>query len=425
MIVDRIQFVTNGEDAILRFTLVMTLVRTDPVGAAALVVVAALLLILVASSARVAFIGSLAAILTPLTIWSPSGFDTRLLALLAIGFQSLHLLSRLTSVRRHLPLDRRLTAAAIAFLVCFFLTTSFWASQPIRAIEIVGAWITLLFGFYVFARRLGPPEMIRLLYSFIAAVIMISCLFIVLGFPDAYAGGRARGIMFNANGLGILCALVAPRLLCDRRIVVRALVLIPVFLTIITASRAGFLALSLGMLVVVYRSRKVWLKLSASLLILAVIWMGIFIDWSSVQTSGDSLLRSNNSRADVWNYTLNQFELHPWLGIGAGSLDSLGGSSYFKLLAETGFVGALIGGVVLATLVRGVKPSVAVSGTLAAGLVNAAFESWLFAAGSFYCVAFFWLCLAAQSRELDGSPNDRLVHESSDSTVRTSSQPTR
>jgi len=128
------------------------------------------------------------------------------------------------------------------------------------------------------------------------------------------------------------------------------------------------------------------------------------------------------SRRSAWDETVSTIEVHPWLGSGfgtsptssevvqpAGSFKSLReatrehGNSYLAITEWVGFVGDIpflalvfliavnVGRALAQTRRTGnvFSPSIPLAGVLAAGLVHAAFEDWLFAPGYYVCV-FFW-----------------------------------
>jgi O-antigen ligase len=128
------------------------------------------------------------------------------------------------------------------------------------------------------------------------------------------------------------------------------------------------------------------------------------------------------SRRSIWDETVSTIQAHPWLGSGfgtsptssevvnqAGSFESLReatrehGNSYLAITEWVGFVGDIpffllivlvalnVGRAVVQMRRTGNAFSAVVplAGVLAAGLVHAAFEDWLFAAGYYLCV-FFW-----------------------------------
>jgi O-antigen ligase len=128
------------------------------------------------------------------------------------------------------------------------------------------------------------------------------------------------------------------------------------------------------------------------------------------------------SRRSVWDDAVSAIEEHPWFGSGFGtsktsievvqqsrSFESLPqatrehGNSYLAITEWVGFIGDIpfLAMVILivANLVRALaqmrrtgdtfSPLIPLTGVLAAGLVHAAFEDWLFAVGYYICI-FFW-----------------------------------
>ena len=128
------------------------------------------------------------------------------------------------------------------------------------------------------------------------------------------------------------------------------------------------------------------------------------------------------SRRSIWDETVSAIQEHPWLGSGfgtsptssevvqqSGNFESLReatrehGNSYLAITEWVGFVGdipffalvvliAASVGRALAQMRRTgnvFSPAIPLAGVLAAGLVHAAFEDWLFAPGYYLCV-FFW-----------------------------------
>ena len=128
------------------------------------------------------------------------------------------------------------------------------------------------------------------------------------------------------------------------------------------------------------------------------------------------------SRQPIWDETVSTIQENPWLGSGfgtsqtssevvhqSGSFESLReanrehGNSYLAITEWVGLLGDIpfFGLVVLIAVNVGravmqmrrtgnvLSPTIPLAGVLAAGLVHAAFEDWLFAAGYYLCV-FFW-----------------------------------
>jgi O-antigen ligase len=142
------------------------------------------------------------------------------------------------------------------------------------------------------------------------------------------------------------------------------------------------------------------------------------------------------SRRPIWDETVSTIQEHPWLGSGfgtsptssevvyqAGSFESLReatrehGNSYLEITEWVGLVGDIpfFALVVLIAVNVGralvqmrrtgniLSPAVPLAGVLAAGLVHAAFEDWLFAAGYYLCV-FFWTLAFIMVDVLPGPP---------------------
>jgi len=128
------------------------------------------------------------------------------------------------------------------------------------------------------------------------------------------------------------------------------------------------------------------------------------------------------SRRSVWDSTVSAIQEHPWFGSGFGtskingevvqqsrSFESLPratrehGNSYLAITEWVGFVGDIpFFALVVLTVTNVVRalahvrrtgdpfsPVIPLAGVLAAGLVHAAFEDWLFAVGYYLCI-FFW-----------------------------------
>jgi len=128
------------------------------------------------------------------------------------------------------------------------------------------------------------------------------------------------------------------------------------------------------------------------------------------------------SRRPIWDETVSAIQERPWLGSGFGtsltsmeivqrpeSFESLRettrehGNSYLAITEWVGFAGdvpffalviltALNVWRALMQMRRGgnvLSPAIPLAGVLAAGLVHAAFEDWLFAPGYYLCI-FFW-----------------------------------
>jgi len=248
-------------------------------------------------------------------------------------------------------------------------------------------------------------------------------------------------IFGNPNSLGaVMGVVVAPILLWGilvsdrpsthyRRIFAFALTLLLLFSSYARAGIAGA-AVSCVLLCVVLRRYRLLVKGAATALALAA-FVAAAVPFHQQPTDSltsvfvykgrreDGILAS---RRPIWDETVSTIQEHPWLGTGfgtsptssevvnqSGSFESLReatrehGNSYLAITEWVGLVGDIpfFGLVILiaVNVSRAVmqmrrtgdflSPAVPLAGVLAAGLVHAAFEDWLFAAGYYLCV-FFW-----------------------------------
>lgn len=197
-------------------------------------------------------------------------------------------------------------------------------------------------------------------------------------------------------------------------------------------ARAGIAAAAVSSIVLCFSARRYALLVKG---LVAAVILAILVSamlplpaQSSASLSSTFLYKGKReqgilgSRKPVWDRTLEVIREHPWFGSGFGtsltSYEALQQSGTFmstpeatrehgnSYLAITEWVG-LVGGAPFFTLVvlvainvirslRWVRrsalvrsPLLPVAAVLAAGLVHAAFEDWLFAVGYYLCV-FFW-----------------------------------
>ncbi len=384
--------------------------------------------ILMVRSPRIAFSVFLVSYLIPLSLWgtTSSGFvvDTRPLGIVALGCQTLHLAARSRPKIR--PLDRRNKIAAGAyFMSTLALASGTWSNDPGRSAQSGLAWLVLGVALFVFSRRLPPPEIHTVVALLLLSVTFSSAVACLIAFPDAFNAGRARGIMFNSNGLGLVCALSLPVLLTSKSTLLRLSSPVPLLLIVLTQSRASAAAAIVGVgVIVIYRMRTWarWILVPTGAALILTLSQGII---EIISSSDVLLLRGNNSRADIWALALAQIQDNPLLGVGFGALQSESGSSYLKLLSEMGALGATAGLLLIGAMIAAARGSALMSSLLAVSLVDAAFEGWLFVAGSLYCaVLMFFLYTNYMTVELAGVDNDLMGGNRANSAIRRSPQPT-
>ncbi|HEY3974994.1 MAG TPA: O-antigen ligase family protein [Candidatus Sulfotelmatobacter sp.] len=251
------------------------------------------------------------------------------------------------------------------------------------------------------------------------------------------------GFMGNPNSLGAVMGVAAAPMLfwgallpeplaVNRRRLI--LYLLSMYLTFHSHSRAGMAAalISCGLLCAALRK---YTMIGAGVAIITIcIAAGAIFNPDATERAFSSVTKtvlykdSTNgnvfaSREDPWQRALDTISNHFWFGTGLGTADvindgpvemfvsteditSENGSSYLAILAGVGILGVLpffllmflllgkIARTVLWMLTTGnaCHPAVPIAMIMLAGLIHAAFEDWLFAAGYHLCV-LFW-CLA-------------------------------
>lgn len=248
-------------------------------------------------------------------------------------------------------------------------------------------------------------------------------------------------IFGNPNSLGAVMGVVAvPVLLCGKFVSARPFVRRRITFALVLAlsllfssyARAGIAAavVSCALLCIALRQYGTLLRGAVFALLLAAFVMTTIPLHEQPSDSLSSAFvykghRENGilgSRRPIWDETVSSIQEHPWLGSGFGtsptgsevverpeSFESLReatrehGNSYLAITEWVGVAGAVpfFGLVILIAVNAGrllrevhrnglvCSHAMPLAGVLAAGLVHAAFEDWLFAPGYYLCV-FFW-----------------------------------
>ncbi len=251
----------------------------------------------------------------------------------------------------------------------------------------------------------------------------------------------AMGIeaMGNPNSLGAAMGVVGAPLLLWGMLVAEdpslrrrrgILFAIAMFLGFISHSRAGLAAalVSCGLLCLALRKHRLFIK---GVVIMTIVLAGaaIFRPEQVASMTSSILYKGGDrehgiflSRQSPWHDAIDNIREHPWFGSGLGTTADAGdpakenasysstaavtaehGSSYLAIAAGVGTIGLLPFGFLLGILVRRIfrtiywlrssgvaaHPAVPLAFVILAGMVHAAFEDWMFAAGSYLCV-FFW-----------------------------------
>ncbi|HTS35727.1 MAG TPA: O-antigen ligase family protein [Candidatus Solibacter sp.] len=271
--------------------------------------------------------------------------------------------------------------------------------------------------------------------------LLLGCEVLVSGITAGHLVGIE--VMGNPNSLGAITGVVASPILLwgamledSNFIRRRRLVLFGVcmFLVFYSLSRAGIAAavLSCTLLCLCLRQYRMFILAATTILIVAattaIFWPeaasnGFSSVTSSVVYKGrDSVLGVFASRQSPWQNAMDTIRTHFWFGTGFGTTDNgaqanaplsafstdsslsvENGSSFLAITTWVGMLGVLpfflllliLLGKVFRTMVwmlqnrSPLHPAVPLAMVMISGLVNAAFEDWLFAPGYYLCV-FFW-----------------------------------
>lgn len=297
--------------------------------------------------------------------------------------------------------------------------------------------LLLLFLYGAFGARLA---MMGQEARFVAG-LLLGCELLVYFSAVAYLVLRQE-VFDNPNSLGAVMGVAAmPVMLWGVLVSEKASVrrrrtfafLLSLMLLFNSFARAGFAAAAIScvLLCVALRRYRLLIKGMVAALLLAALAAATvpLPEHSSDSLSSVFLYKGRQqdgilgSRRSVWDRTVTVIQTHPWFGSGFGTsltsdevVQQFGsyesapqsrrehGNSYLEITEWVGFLGDIpfffllgliavkIGRVFLWMRRTGsaFSPAVPLAAVLAAGLVHAAFEDWLFAVGYYLCV-FFWV----------------------------------
>lgn len=297
--------------------------------------------------------------------------------------------------------DRKLPSfliPGIYVFVCFLSIV--WSLAPLQTALSASAWVMLLLFVFTF-RSLLNAETIRkrvffiLLASFFASVVLSAA-------PLGWVSGRLTGVFLNANSAGIYTfLLMGVSLWMGKRYwiwIIPAGTIVIIF----TGSRASLLAIAV-MFMVILIGRADW-RMRMPIIGLVISIGGPIVLWvwrqtQSIEAEGSSVLRTNNSRENVWGIAIDFIQKNPVLGAGyRATPESIGSSSYFKLLAEFGFAFAGAGIMLAIFYLWWSRFDIVMLGITCGTLVNAIFEDWLLTAGAPMLAVYLMVLYASPQR---------------------------
>jgi hypothetical protein len=281
--------------------------------------------------------------------------------------------------------------------------SSLWALNDSLALASAQSLAFLGFASYVVTTRCELRDVSRAVYVWALFLCTVGLVAFGANAGFSYRGGRLQGLLGNANGAGVTALIlfgVSP--LIGRR---AAWLAMPVAVGTITLAQAR--ASAAGILVIAAILTATWLRpkvgRSGVVIVLTFSFTLLVIQLSQTDwQQKDGLLRTNNSRADVWSGFIQMFTAHPWTGVGwanAGGAESF----YLKSFAELGIIGIAVSLAVGIVLLRQLGHLGSVGYALAAGvLVNSIFEGWILVGGSVYAWAIWLLASSARPQTRSG-----------------------
>lgn len=232
-------------------------------------------------------------------------------------------------------------------------------------------------------------------------------LVIALVRPDlGLEGGRLRGLMENANGLGFVAFLLgALAVLVHTRLSSLCLIL-SVIALVWTASRASTLALvAVGLFELLRRRRYGLVAVLGAALVLGIMILSR-VDIPIGPLEG--LLRTTDSRSGSLETALADFRTSPVWGVGLNSESSIIASSPLRALSNGGALGLLCVALQAALVLRASNVSGRATVLAGAGLLHSVFEGWLLSPSSPFLLVFagVWMVVARWSPVRESNPGD-------------------
>lgn len=319
----------------------------------------------------------------------------------------------------------------LGWIVFAFLTASYSIDPGLtigRAATLLLMYVAVFWVIWETADRKGDHSIIDLFLIAIAITYFLS--FIELALGRAFDAGRFRGIAGNANGLGLLTALLFPlvfyRALAWKRITEILLLAVMLLVVVMTGSRGTLLAIvaSGGYMLWRYgpafRAAAVATGTMITLALTGVLPMPAAVD--EYYRIGNLL--SGSGRMEAWPILASLLRESWILGYGFGTEDAIfesqdfiffefaGGhahNSYLGLALQVGLAGALafflpLAALLVTSMIRSRRDRYLMShhayeAVLLAGFVSAMVESWIYSMGNMFAFPF-WICVMLLIRQM-------------------------
>jgi O-antigen ligase len=310
-----------------------------------------------------------------------------------------------------------------AFIVMAFaslLYTSHPGLTAQRTVSMVLLYVTVAWTVWHLADIIGGWRLAHLLFRTASVIIAFSALSF-FATPDSMLAGRFRGVFSNPNALGLFTVIFLPISLARylRTKTASALIITALLVggLLLSGSRNGVLAASLGLVFMLFRMRA-W----RSSLVLAVTGVALYLampegseDVVSSSQAGLSRLidtqrlSTGGGRVEAWQVAIPIIQRRLAFGHGFGTEDMIfeglkfmihrGAyvhNSYLGLTYQLGLVGTILffGPLIVLLIKRAKAPrstlqTAAYEAVLFGGLIASFFESWIYAAGNAFAFPFW------------------------------------
>lgn len=244
-----------------------------------------------------------------------------------------------------------------------------------------------------------PDELRRTIRGVASVLVLVSIALVVVDPARAIEGDRWRGILENANSLGIAAGFyflsARPRSIKSSFLALAAVVLG-------TASRATAFGVGLvaGPQFLHGQSRVVRRTVAAIAILCAIPLLHSVFYSQSDSTSKNALARTENSRADFWGDAIDQIKERPVTGRGVGNETVLVPSSVLRPMVEVGIPALIPVAMTVGVCFKVLRSRRGQMRSIFLFLfVNGIFEGWLFAGGSLFYVVFLLSAAVAMEPE--------------------------
>lgn len=269
-------------------------------------------------------------------------------------------------------------------------------------LAIVYAWLLIC--------AAEPDELRRTVRSVTSVLALGSIVLVVLDPSAAIEGNRWRGLLENANGLGLVAAFYF--LSAKPRSTAFSLLSLGAIL-VGTASRASAFGVALvaSPHVLKGQSRLIRRSVAGIALVAALPLLYLVFYGQSDAVSTTNLARVNNSRASTWGIAVDDIAEKPFTGRGMGNATTLVPSSVLRPMVEVGVVALVPLGLTVVVCIRVLRsPSGQMRSIFLFLFINGIFEGWLFAGGSVLYVVFL-LSAAVATEPPSPSPSESVDGE--------------